>query len=790
MATICCAPAKFCWDLVNVPFTRFGSYYSIVSPTCFTPSRHTTDMPKSTASLATIAICVLLTSHVATAEETYVQTVRVPQGASNEDIVKLSTRVLPHRRQVIWHRDEFIAFIHYGPNAFTRREWGSGDEDPNIFHPTDLDTDQWCDTMKRAGIKRVVITVKHHDGFCLWQTRYTKHAVASSKWHDGQGDVLADLSKSCQKYNLKLGIYLSPADLHQIRDGGLYGNLSKYRVETIPTPVAGRDFANSRTFQYEVDDYNLYFMNQLYELLTEYGPIYECWFDGAHPKRKGGQTYNYKAWFEMIHTLAPHAMIAVKGPDTRWCGNESGGTRPTEFNVLPLPVDNLEDEQWPDRRSGDLASRAKLAGAKWLHYYPAETNTSIRHGWFYRDDEHQVVRDADNVFDIYERAVGGNSAFLLNIPPNREGKFSPRDVKSLVETGRRIREVYGTSLSKEATGPAEVLDNNAATYWKADSLTGSLEIKLPAQDKVNRFLIQEPIATQGQRIEAHALDAWLDGQWTEIVTATSIGYKRILRFPTVSTDRLRLRITASRATPLISRASAHYFDEPPNPVQIRCDANNRVTLYAGIAAFTSRVGFRDTKSQRIRYTTDGSEPNSESPLFNESFTLPDGGIVKSRTIVGKRNGSIATKIIGYPRSRWKILSSSSTRDERRSPATRAIDGSTHHGWISKDSDEPHHLAIDLQKELTVGGFTYLPPNNRDSIGMIEHYRVEISNDGESWSVAHQGEFGNIVNDPVQRIVYFEKAVQCRYFRLVSVASAAGSKAMGVQELQILAAKTR
>lgn len=715
----------------------------------------------------------------------FVQTARVPDGASLDEIVDLSTRVLPHRRQMIWHRDEFIAFIHYGPNAFTGREWGSGGEDPNLFHPADLDTDQWCDTMKKAGITRVVITVKHHDGYCLWQTRYTKHAVNSSKWLDGKGDVLRDLSKSCQKFGLKLGVYLSPADLHQIRDGGLYGNLSKYRTETIPSPVAGRPFAEKRTFQYKVDDYNLYFMNQLFELLTEYGPITECWFDGAHPKRKGGQTYTRKAWYEMIHALAPDAMIAVKGPDTRWCGNDAGGTRPTEYNVLPLRVEKFEDEQWGDQRGGDLGSRQKLAGAKWLHYYPAETNTSIRHGWFYRDDEHQVVRDADNVFDIYERSVGGNSVFLLNIPPNREGTFSPRDVASLVEVGRRIRTVYGTSLTVGATGPAEVLDGDEATFWKAKGLTGEFEVRLAKPQRINRFLLQEPIATQGQRIEAHALDAWIDGKWREVAAATTVGYKRILRFPAVHTDRLRVRITASRATPMIARASAHGFEEPPNPVEIRGDANNRISLVAGIAAFAGKSGFLANPSQRIRYTTDGSDPAATSALYSEPFRLPTGGVVQARTIVGDRAGSIATRRFGYPRAGWTVLSCSSTRDQKRMPARRAIDGSSQHGWISKDADGEHQITIDLQKELPVGGMTYLPPRDRKHIGMIERYRVEVSEDGKSWTVAHEGEFGNIVNDPSERAVIFDKPVPGRYVRLVCVAAAAGSKAMGVQELQIL-----
>jgi alpha-L-fucosidase len=729
---------------------------------------------------------LLLTSTVAFAEKMHVQTVKVPDGATDEDIVKLSTQVVPHPRQMIWHKDEFIAFIHYGPNAFSRSEWGNGGESPDLFSPTDLDTDQWCEVMKEAEIKRVVLTVKHHDGMILWPSRYSTHGVVSSKWRDGKGDVLADLAKSCKKYGLKLGVYLSPADLHEIRDGGQYGNLSKYREEIIPTPVEGRPFKNKRTFKYEVDDYNLYFMNQLYELLTEYGPIYETWFDGAHPKRKGGQTYTRPDWTELIHTLAPNAMLAVKGADTRWCGNESGGTRSTEFNVIPLFVDKYEDEQWNDHRGVDLASRSRIKGAKWLHYYPAEVNTSIRHGWFYRDDEHQTVRDADNVFDIYERAVGGNACFLLNIPPNREGKFSKRDVDSLIETGNRIRATYHTSVSKGAKGPKEVLDGKDDRYWQPDGLTGEFEITLKKKMMVNRFMLQEAISVKGQRVERHHLDAWIDGYWKEIASATTIGFKRILRFRAVETDKFRVRISESRNNPTICSASAHYYAEPPNQVEVRMNRANRVQLAAGIAAFSVKSGFRANENQMIRYTIDGSEPTSKSKEYKEAFSLPEGGTIKASAFVGKRQGPVKIKVAGLPPYDWKILAVSSTRDEKRGAPSQAMDGSTLHGWMSKASDGEKFISIDMQKEQKMTGFTYEPPNpGRKPMGMIEKYRFETSNEGKSWKAVKEGEFGNIVNDPSKRTVRFDKPATARYFKLVCVSAAAGSKEMGVQELEIL-----
>lgn len=728
---------------------------------------------------------LLLASTAALAAKMHVETVKVPDGATKEEIVKLSTQVVPHPRQMIWHKDEFIAFIHYGPNAFTRREWGGGGEDPSTFNPTDLDTDQWCRIMKAAEIKRVVMVVKHHDGMILWQSLYTDHGVSSSKWRDGKGDVLADLAKSCKKYGLKLGVYLSPADLHEIRDGGRYGNLSKYREEVIPTPVEGKPFKDERTFKYEVDDYNRYFMNQLYELLTEYGPIYETWFDGAHPRRKGGQKYTRSDWTELIHTLAPDAMVAVKGPDTRWCGNEGGGTRSGEFNVIPLFVDKYEDEQWNDRRGGNLASRNRLKGAKWLHYYPAEVNTSIRHGWFYRDDEHQTVRDADNVFDIYERAVGGNACFLLNIPPNREGKFSKRDADCLIETGKRIRATYHESVSKGATGPKEVLDGKDDTYWQPDGLTGEFEIELKKKAKVNRFMLQEAIAVKGQRVEKHHLDAWVDGDWKEVASASAIGYKRILRFATVETDKFRVRISESRNNPTICRASAHYYDEPPNPVEVRMNRANRVRLVAGISAFP-RSGFKANENQIIRYTLDGSEPTAKSKKYTKAFTMPKGGTIKACTVVGKRQGPVKTRVVGLPTRDWKILAASSTRNEKREAPRRVIDGTTHHGWRSKESDGENFVSIDMQKEQKVTGFAYAPPNpGRKPTGMIEKYRFETSNDGKSWEAVAEGEFGNIVNDPSKRTVRFDKPVTARYIKLVCVSAAAGSKEMGVLELEVL-----
>ena len=385
-------------------------------------------------------VSAAITSIAQTPALKFQNTIAVDVNDSKQRIIEKAAHIVPTANQLSALKKEFIAFVHFGPNTFTRLEWGSGKEDPQIFDLKKLDTDQWCRAMKAAGMKMVIFTAKHHDGFVLWQSRYTKHGIMSTGFRDGKGDVLKDLSASCKKYGLKLGIYLSPADLYQIENPeGLYGNLSKYTKRTIPRAVPGRPFANKTKFEFMLDDYNEYFLNQLFELLTEYGPIDEVWFDGAHPKTKGGQTYNYVAWKKLIHTLAPKAVIFGK-EDIRWCGNEAGGTRKTEWNVIPYPENPDTTSHFPDMTNEDLGSREQLYKAKFLHYQQAETNTSIREGWFYRDDTHQKVRSADDVFDIYERSVGGNSTFLLNIPPNREGEFSPQDVQVLNEVGKRIKE--------------------------------------------------------------------------------------------------------------------------------------------------------------------------------------------------------------------------------------------------------------------------------------------------------------------------------------------------------------
>ena len=566
-------------------------------------------------------------------------TYQIDNNDSNEDIIIKASHVVPTKNQYQALKNEFIAFIHFGPNTFTRMEWGNGMEDPKVFNLKNLDTDQWCETMKDAGMKMVIITAKHHDGFVLWQSRYTNHGIMSTGFKEGKGDIIKELSKSCEKYGLKLGIYLSPADLYQIENiNGLYGNLSEYKNRVIPKQIKGRPFKNKTTFSFKVDDYNEYFLNQLFELLTEYGPISEVWFDGAHPKRKGGQKYNYLAWKKLINSLAPNAVIFGK-QDIRWCGNESGNTRNEEWNIIPYLKDPNQLNDFKDSTAPSLGSREEIYNARFLHYQQAETNTSIREGWFYRDDNIQKVRSTDDVFDIYERSVGGNSTFLLNIPPNREGKFSDEDVAVLNELGKRIRETYNINLFENAIGPKKILDKDDQTF----EVVNDNELIIETKDEIliNRLTIKESILTHSERIEKFKVQYWKNETWIDLFFGNNIGYKKILRFPEIKSNKFKIKIEKSRMLPAICSIEAHYYKSELPEIEINEITNKKVVIKPLIKTFNWKPHGEDITLNlnpdfEIRYTTDNSEPTKNSKLFKDSISL-GFQILKAKVFLSNRS---------------------------------------------------------------------------------------------------------------------------------------------------------
>ncbi|HFK5504060.1 alpha-L-fucosidase [Elizabethkingia anophelis] len=709
-------------------------------------------------------------------------TIAIAPTDSKELIIEKAAHVIPTKNQLDALRNEFIAFIHFGPNTFTRMEWGSGMEDPKIFDLKELDTDQWCKSLKGAGMKMVILTVKHHDGFVLWQSRYTDHGIMSTNFRNGKGDILRDLSKSCQKYGLKLGLYLSPADLYQIENPkGLYGNLSQYTKRTIPREVPGRPFSNKTKFEFEVDDYNEYFLNQLFEILTEYGPIHEVWFDGAHPKTKGGQKYNYEAWKKLIHTLAPKAVIFGQG-DVRWCGNEAGVTRKTEWNVLPFNnTDLTEITGLTDWEEDNIGRRDRLYNGYFLHYQQAEVDTSIREGWFYRDDVYQKVRSADDVFDIYERSVGGNSTFILNVPPNRDGKFSDQDVKVLSETGKRIKETYSKDLLQGAKGPKQVLDHNDVTYSLLNN--NQLIIETPNPVIFNRIMLQEAVSTHGERVESHAVDAWIDGEWKEIATATNIGYKRILRFSEVTTRKIRLRVLQDRGRVAISRIAAYYYKMRPPQLTILQDKTGKVSIDEKKQPFDwKNQDKKDVKDKdkdfNIYYTTDGSEPGSNSLKYNGPFEKEQGTIKAVAILKGDR-GAVQTEVVGIAKNKWKLAEPKN--GTKNHSAEAAFDANPKTFWQSENQNVPQNLSLDLGALYTLTGMAYAPQTAFGG-GMMAKGIVEISEDGKKWETVSAFEFGNLVNDPSKRSLYFKQAVKARYVRVTAQEIVGNSQALTIAEL--------
>lgn len=494
------------------------------------------------------------------------------------EVVKKAAHVIPSVRQLAWQQMELTAFIHFGVNTFSNLEWGTGLEEPAIFHPDRLDTHQWVSVLAEAGFNQVILTVKHHDGFCLWPSRYTDFSLKNSPWRDGRGDVLRELVEAAQEFGLKVGVYLSPADLHEMEaPHGRYGNGSPAVPVTIPTLVPGDVRKPEDKFTFHADDYNLYYLNQLYELLTEYGPIHEVWFDGANPKPGVKETYNYDDWFSLVRSLAPQAVM-FNGPDVRWVGNETGMGRETEWSVLPFHGNPASGVRMLDPMADDLGSRERLlTGAgdqpwSYLAWSPAEVDVSIRPGWFYHPEEDEKVKPLEQLLDIYYASVGRNGVLLLNIPPDRHGLFAEPDVQRLKEFGEALRHIFAhdlafgcsTHASSTACGnPSHCVDGEAGTFWMPEETDRQPELTLEFDQpvQIDHIVLQESLEV-GQRVEQFTIEAWSDETWRRLAEGTTIGYKRILRCRPVTTRQVRVRILQSRLSPGLATAALFNLARP------------------------------------------------------------------------------------------------------------------------------------------------------------------------------------------------------------------------------------
>ncbi|TDQ06966.1 alpha-L-fucosidase [Pedobacter metabolipauper] len=437
---------------------------------------------------------------------------------------------IPVKNQLAWQEMEYYMFIHFGPNTFTDKEWGHGDEDPKVFNPKKLDARQWARTAKAAGMKAIIITAKHHDGFCLFPSKYSTHTVRESDWKDGKGDVLRELSDACKEYGLKFGVYLSPWD----RNHPDYG-----------TPA-----------------YNQIFANTLGEVLSNYGDVFEQWFDGANGETENGkkQEYDFKLFNSVVYKNQPQAVIFSDiGPGARWMGNERGVAGATNWSTLNTDGFGVGAKA-PDAA---VLNTGNENGKYWI---PAEVDVSIRPGWFYSPSTDNQVKTLDQLMSIYYTSVGRNSNLLLNVPVNRDGLIHPNDSTRLVEFRKAIDSLMKTDLAKgkrvvasnvrggvKQFAAQNLTDGKAETYWATDDSVkqASVTIELGKETELNRMLIQENIAL-GQRIKSFSVDYWDGNIFKKLDQQTTIGRKRILVFPKVKTSRIRLTILQSNASPVLT----------------------------------------------------------------------------------------------------------------------------------------------------------------------------------------------------------------------------------------------
>ncbi len=648
---------------------------------------------------------------------------------------------LPSERQLVWHDLQYYAFVHFNMNTFTDMEWGTGGESPEQFNPSELDTRQWAKVAKEAGMKGIIITAKHHDGFCLWPTKTTEHSVKNSPWKNGQGDLIKDLSEACQEYGLKFGIYLSPWDRHD------------------------KDYGNP--------EYVKKFHEQLRELLTNYGEVFEVWFDGAN----GGSGYygganetrkiDNKTYYEwdktttMVREFQPNAVIfSDGGPDIRWVGNEEGWANETNWSIM------RRDEIYPGwPRYKELRSGHE-DGTHWL---PAEVNTSIRPGWYYHPREDHQVKTLPKLIKTFYESIGRNGNFLLNLPVDTRGLVHEEDTKQLMALKNQLDKDFATEIAKGKTatatnergseirfGAQNANDGDPETYWATDdSVTrATITIDLEKPTEVNRILIQEYIPL-GQRVKRFILDAEIDGKWREIDGQTTVGYKRILRFNTVEATKIRVNFLDAKGPLAIS--NIELYRAPNLLVEPTAKRNREGTVYLNVP----------DKNINMRYTLDGSEPSSESAQYKAPLLIKKPTIVKAISVNPDNDEQTPPREFYFDIAKkdWKVLWTSSGNLE---DTYKMIDENPNTFWATDEGvKNQQEIIIDLGKTYNLTGFTYWPIQERYPFGIITEYGFSVSTDNKNWKTVATGEFGNVVNNRILQTVTFEPT-KARYIKLKGV----------------------
>ena len=442
-----------------------------------------------------------------------------------------NSRPLPSKAQLAWHEMEFYFFVHFGPNTFTDKEWGHGDEPEDIFNPTQLDCRQWARTAKAAGAKGIIITAKHHDGFCLWPSKYSTHTVRESKWKNGKGDVLKELSKACKEYGLKFGVYISPWD----RNHPKYG-----------TP-----------------QYNDVFVNMMKEIFTSYGPIWELWWDGANGEGPNGkrQVYDWDRFKKTVKTLSPNTVVfSDVGPHIRWVGNENGIAGKTNWNYL----DTVGFTPGAGAPSTDILNSGNMLSKAWI---PAECDVSIRPGWFWHGNENDKVKTPEQLFDLFLKSVGRGANLLLNVPPDRRGKIHANDSVSLIEFKKLLDKNVGKTLMNEKgvtvlfdKWDSIVVSANKETVEIKDYKENSCKYGFDEPRFINMVVIREDLK-YGQRVKSFAVQLIDEDKKNYYIQATTVGHQRALTFPRVKVAFMEIRFLDSFGNPMINGVDAFLIDE-------------------------------------------------------------------------------------------------------------------------------------------------------------------------------------------------------------------------------------
>lgn len=651
---------------------------------------------------------------------------------------------VPTSQQLEWQQLETYAFVHFGLNTFNDLEWGYGNTPASTFNPVELDCEQWVQTFKACGMKAVILTAKHHDGFCLWPTNTTDYNISNSPYKDGKGDLVRELSDACHKYGLKFGLYLSPWD----RNNAEYGK--EGYVET--------------------------YHKQIEELTTNYGPLSEFWFDGANGGNGwyGGaeetrsivanEYYDYVRARNTIWKNHPNAMIfggAV--PTIRWVGNEQGWASDTQWSAVKMSeIDDC-----------DYLTHGDQNGDVWL---PAEVDVSIRPGWFYHAREDHQVKSLEKLVDIYYRSVGHNANLLLNFPINLEGKISKLDSIRVMEWFEVIQKdlcdnllkncnVYASNSRSKKFNADNVCSDEYGDYWAVEDGIKKAELvfDFPERTAVNRVMLQEYIPN-GQNVSSFSLERFINGKWLPIESyddLTTIGYKRIVRFQTVKMDKLRIRFKTHKGTLCISKVAAFYAEPLLSEPTITRSYDNMVSMTCA------------DDNAEIRYTLDGSEPSLESMVYKTPFELDSKAIVKAISVNPDdgKSSAVAVRELDLPPTAFKVVFPSDPM------ARRMFDDNGYTAYYL--SDKKQYIELELNEKVRFSGVRYLPSQARDADQHITNYEIFV--DGK---MVRQGEFSNIDNNPIEQVVRFEP-VEGKKLSFVAIRFSNASTQGAVAEFSVI-----